>query len=200
MRRYRALAVALLVQLVGAGAALLVSVQTWQRLTAAREGPFPDVRVDMTGRDVDSAITALALVALAGVVALLATRGPWRRAVGVVVALAGAGIVVRALLSAGAVGNGRALDFIASRRETVTTRPGTRVGIDVVAAWPVLTVACGLLVLAAGALVALRGGRWEGMSARYEVTPEPESAAETDAKAATSMWSALDRGEDPTAS
>lgn len=211
MKRYRELSVALLVQALGAGAALLLAAQTWQRLTAAREGPFATVQVSMTGRDVDPAGTALALVALAGVVALLATKGRWRRLVGMVVALAGGFMIVRALLSIGAVSAGRAQSFIAERRQTVSTPADTRVTIETVTAWPVLSALCGLLVLVAGGLVAVRGGRWQGMSARYErerppapvtdaVTDTPEDAAEREGKAAATMWTALDRGDDPTTS
>ena len=62
-------------------------------------------------------------------------------------------------------------------------------------AWPVLTVVGGVLVAASGALIAWRGHRWRSMSARYEVAP---TAAANDARAAATLWTALDRGEDPT--
>ena len=85
---------------------------------------------------------------------------------------------------------------------------------------------CGVVTLLAGALIAVRGGRWQGMSARYERTtatagePAPPTTgptapdrpdatdgttgkvtddAEDRGRAAATMWSALDRGEDPTA-
>jgi hypothetical protein len=50
-------------------------------------------------------------------------------------------------------------------------------------------------VAAAGAAVAWRGHRWVAMSARYESAPRSQPDP---AKAAATMWHALDRGEDPT--
>ena len=61
-----------------------------------RGAQFLDDMLPVTGRTVDAAPTAMALVALAGVVAVIATRGVARRVVGAVIALAGAGIVWRA--------------------------------------------------------------------------------------------------------
>lgn len=217
MNGHRPLAFALLLDVLGAGGALLSSIQTWQRLSAAREGPFPDAKVALSGRDVDSAITALALVALAGVVAVLATRGRWRRLVGAVVAVAGAGLVTRAVVSVGAVDNDRAISFITAKRQTVTVLPQTAVRIDVIGAWAALSILCGLLVFAAGTVIAVRGGHWQGMSARYvraqrsgepqtdaavapdEATANTDDDAADSGRAAATMWSALDRGEDPTA-
>jgi uncharacterized membrane protein (TIGR02234 family) len=64
--------------------------------------------------------------------------------------------------------------------------------------WAALTIVCGVLITLAGTLAALRGNRWSTLSARYESrTPADSDAA--DARAATSMWNALDRGDDPTA-
>ena len=61
--------------------------------------------------------------------------------------------------------------------------------------WPVLAVLCGALVLASGLLVAWRGHRWRALSVRYEARPDREADP---ARVAGSMWSALDRGDDPT--
>jgi uncharacterized membrane protein (TIGR02234 family) len=191
--RYRAFALALLLDVVGAGGVLLISLRHWQTISVARPAPLHDVAFGVTGRTVDSAPTALALVALAGVVAVLATRGVVRRVVGGVLAVAGVGLVWRALASASAVDAGRARSLVAGKRSTVDLT-----GLVPHAAahplWPALTVVCGLLVTAAGVLVLWRGHRWQVMSARYE-TPDPERDR---ARAATTMWGALDRGEDPT--
>ncbi|MGI8678426.1 MAG: Trp biosynthesis-associated membrane protein [Jatrophihabitans sp.] len=197
-RRHLPYALALLLDLVGAGGALLVSLPTWQVITVARRD-LTGVTVDMTGRDVDSASTALALVALAGVVAVLATRGLWRRGVGVVLALAGIGLVWRSSTAAATVGSVRARAFLESHRQTLTVDAGVVPHVDVHVVWPVLSVICGVFVLTAGALVTVRGGRWQGMSARYEAPAPaaPEPGAEQ-ARAAATLWTALDRGEDPT--
>ncbi len=194
MRRSPGLfALALGLDVIGSGAALVLSDRNWQTVST----PQPS-RVDvleLTGRTVDSAPTALALVALAGVVAVLATKGVLRRGVGVVIALAGAGVVWRVLVSSGPVSVSRSRSLVTDRHRTVSVS-------DVVprivthAAWPTLTAVAGVLVLAAGALIAWRGHRWHVMSAKYEA-PVPDSQQDQ-TTASTALWSALDRGEDPT--
>jgi uncharacterized membrane protein (TIGR02234 family) len=194
MKRYLPFAVALLLDLVGAAGALLVSVRHWQTIITPRPAPLHDDVLALSGRTVDAAPTALALVALAGVVAVLATRGLARRVVGGVLLLAGAALVWRAIASAGAVSTRRARTLVVEHHATVDAAAVVP-HVQTHAVWPALTAVCGVLVLAAGALVARRGHRWQVMSARYEARP----AADADpGKAATALWTALDRGEDPT--
>ncbi len=190
----RGYVIALLLELIGAGGALLVALRTWQVVTTRRAAPLPDDVLRVSGRTIDSASTAFALVALAGVVAVLATRGVIRRLVGLLVALAGAGLVWRAIVSWDAVGVDRARSLIADRHRTLTLGDGVVPAVTVHTVWPALSLACGVLVAVAGGLVAWRGQRWQAMSSRYET---PASEADP-AKAAASMWTAFDRGEDPT--
>ena len=133
---------ALAVDLAGALGATLIALQTWQVVTVHASRPRPDVVVHLTGRTIDAAPLAFALVALAGVVAVLATRGIARRVVGVVIAAVGVGLIWRAVDSVGAVSTSRARVLIASqhREITVGTSPPT---IAVHTVWPVLTVICG---------------------------------------------------------
>ena len=194
MRRYAGIGLAIALDLLGAGGALLLSLLDWQTVTTSRAGRTPDV-LDLSGRTVDAASTAIALVALAGVVAVLATRGVIRRLVGGLVVLAGAGLVWRAVTALSPVDAGRARDLVRSRHETVSTT-GVVPRVEVHSAWPVLSLLCGVLVLASGALIAWRGHRWQVMSARYEATPA--AASDEQAKAAATLWRALDDGHDPT--
>ena len=193
MKQYRAFALALLLDLVGAGGALLVSTREWQTLRVVRPAPLHEVVLGVNGRTVDSAPTALALVALAGVVAVLATRGIVRRVVGGVLALAGVLLVWRAVLAADAVGDARARTLLADHRRSVDLT-GLHPAVTTHAVWPVLTVLAGLLVVAGGGLIAWRGAQWQAMSRRYDA-PDPEQES---ARTATTMWTALDRGHDPT--
>jgi hypothetical protein len=62
---------------------------------------------------------------------------------------------------------------------------------DVRPAWPVLCVVGGAVVAAVGVAAVVSGRRWPAMGGRYE------RAATRPAD--TSVWDALDRGEDPTA-
>jgi hypothetical protein len=106
----------------------------------------------------------------------------------------GAGLVWRAVSSAPAIGTGRARSLLATHRRSVDVT-GLRPQIVTHPIWVVLTVACGVFVAAAGGLLAWRGHRWQVMSTRYEA-PDPSADR---LRASTTMWSALDRGEDPTA-
>lgn len=193
-------AVALLVDLLAAGVALLVGGRTWQTIMTPLANRN-DV-LDVDGRTIDSASTALALVALAGVVAVLATRGLVRRIVGAVIALSGAGLIWRAAESFGAIGVSRARTLVVDRHKTVGAT-ATPPRIEVHTVWPAVVLACGLLVMLAGLLIAWHGHRWRAMSTRYENRSVAEAAARAKAeenpqKAAASLWTALDRGEDPT--
>jgi uncharacterized membrane protein (TIGR02234 family) len=194
MKRYALFALALLLDVIGGGAVLLISARAWQTITTPRPAPLHDDVLRVSGRTVDAAPTALALVALAGVVAVLATRGVLRRVVGGVIALAGVGLLWRAVVSWGAVSISRARALVSDRHATVdVSRVVPHVATHSV--WPALTLACGVLVTLCGALVAWQGHTWSVMSARYE----PASAATSDpGKAAATLWGALDRGEDPT--
>lgn len=119
----------------------------------------------LTGDDLTPVLTPLALAVLAGTVAVLATRGPGRRLIGALIALCGVGAAAAALTAAGT--------------NTV---------------WPYVATAGAVLMTAAGVLAVLRGGRWGGMSGRYD-RPGSSAARPADDR---SLWDALDRGDDPT--
>jgi uncharacterized membrane protein (TIGR02234 family) len=194
MRRHALFGAALLLDLIGAAGALLVATRTWQTITTPRPAPLQDDVLDVSGRTVDAAPTALALVALAGVVAVLATRGPVRRVIGGVLALAGLGLVWRGIASAGAVSARHARSLVADHHATVDVSTAAP-HVTTHALWPVLTVVAGALVAVSGALVVWRGHQWQVMSARYEAQPTQESDP---AKTAAALWTELDRGKDPT--
>lgn len=196
-------ALALLLDLAGAAVALVVSTRAWQTARTPRPRPLADDVLHITGRTVDAAPTALALVALAGVVAVLATRGLARRAVGAVLAVAGALLGWRSLSAAAALGAGRVRELVVSEHSGVGIDAGSVPQVHVHTGWAVVSATCGALVLLAGLLIAWRGQTWAAMSSRYDApspgAPEPERAAEGgDERAAAAMWKALERGEDPT--
>jgi uncharacterized membrane protein (TIGR02234 family) len=194
MRRFGLFAAALLLDLVGAAGALLVATRHWQTITTPRPAPLHDDVLELSGRTVDAAPTALALVALAGVVAVLATRGVVRRVVGGVLTLAGLALIWRAIASAGAVSARRARSMVSDHHPTVDVSAAVP-HVMTHAVWPALTAVAGLFVAVSGALVASRGHRWQVMSARYEAQPTDEVDP---AKTAATLWTKIDRGEDPT--
>jgi uncharacterized membrane protein (TIGR02234 family) len=191
---------ALLLDVLGTAGVLLVGTCDWQTIVTPRSGQFLDDTLQVTGRTVDAAPTALSLVALAGAVAVIATRGVARRVVGVVIALAGIGIVWRAVAAMSAVSTSRARDLVRDKHPSAASTTAVP-EISAHAGWAVLTMVCAVLVVAAGVLIALYGGRWTGMSTRYEspaVQHDPDAVAARRARADAAMWTALDRGDDPT--
>jgi uncharacterized membrane protein (TIGR02234 family) len=172
--------------LAGGGAlALAVAQATWvvaRTREAGFDTPFPGSRLAV-------GLVACSLVAMAGAVAVVATRGLARRVVGGLLAVAGANVVWAAL--------------------SVLVRPASAVGEPLAAVtggasagaphvvslawwWCLLALVGGVAVVTAGALAAARGGRWAVMAARYD---GPSGSRRTSAPDA---WSLLDRGEDPT--
>ena len=171
------------------------------------------VAVTASGSSVVPELVPVALVALAGLGAALATHGMLRRLVGVVLVLGGALIAVRCGLSLGAAPASLAQDL---------PRPADPVGATRLSPWgPLLGIAGGLLIAVAGGLiVAGRGAR--RMSSRYEGpgsvapaaraeragaaggrTTEPGRTTESGrtsepGRTTEDWWKALDAGSDPT--
>ena len=191
---------ALVLDVLGTAGVLLIGTREWQTVVTVRGAQFADDTLSVPGRTVDSAPTAMALVALAGAVAVIATRGLVRRVVGAVIALAGAGIVWRAVTAMSAVSASRARELVREKHPSVTSTTAPHVSTH--GGWALLTIGCALLVVVGGVLVAAFGDRWTNMSARYEspaVQADPEAIAARRARADAAMWTALDRGDDPTA-
>lgn len=168
--RHRDRSVAVAACAAGAGLALLAVSRIWVRETVVRPAPLPPLHATHTGSGLAPWLPALALVALAGSGALLATRGAARYLVGALLVVAGAGLAAG---TAGALPASGRLD----------------------PAWPVVTVLGGLLVAAAGVLTVVRGRSWPGMSARYERRPTTGTG---ETATGVQVWEALDRGDDPT--
>lgn len=192
-------AAALLLDLLGAGLALLVATRTWQSARLVRPRPLADTTVHLSGRALDGGPTALAVVALAGVVAVLATRGWARRAVGVVLVVTGVVLVWRSARWFAAVSVARAVQAANHLQGISSIDAHSRVTVQ--SSWPALSVLAGGFVIVAGAVVAWRGGTWRGLAGRYSAPPPTGSAVDADVertRADLSLWRALDRGEDPT--
>jgi uncharacterized membrane protein (TIGR02234 family) len=165
---------------------LFAGGRAWMRATGAKGA---DVVVP-TGDGLSPVLTPLALAALAGVVAVLATKGAGRRIVAALLALCGAGAAAGTWA---ALGSATVTGWL---REHNVLR-GTDLPWEVVPLWPAVAVLGALLVLAGGVLAFLRGHTWAGMSARYDRNDGVAGASERvpDDRA---LWDALDRGDDPT--
>jgi hypothetical protein len=130
----------------------------------------------VTGGDAAPIIAAMALVGIAGAVALPSARGILRTLVGVLLVAAGVWITAAAaIVLVEGIPAGPAATEIRSN-----------------AVWPVQCVLGGVLVAVGGLLAVARGRRWAALGRRYEA---PGGKAPGDLP----MWDSLDRGEDPTA-
>jgi len=200
----RALATAVVACAAGAGLVLLAAGQPWAR--AVTGGAAGAVAVTATGAEIVPLVPGLGLLALAGSVALLATRRLGRRLVGAILAATGAGTVAATIA-------GRAAPDAALREAggVATGRIGAAVSAVAGTGWPWLATAGGLLVLAVGLAAAVAGPGWSVMSSRYDRGAGPVAAGDPETTggpqaptAATGQvtgrdtWTALDQGIDPT--
>jgi hypothetical protein len=132
---------------VGAGLALLAASRPWSDATGRAEAANLGAVADrLTGGEQYPWIPALALAALAGGGALLATRGAVRTAVGGLLLLCGVGVVLGAAYA------------VAREAEPF---------------WPIAAALGGLAVFDAGWLAVRKGRSWAAMGARYERAAEP---------------------------
>jgi uncharacterized membrane protein (TIGR02234 family) len=184
----RELTAAALGCLLASGLVLVAVGRPWVRFTVGTATGL-DVRSTATGHDLAAASSALALVVLAGVVALPATRRVSRVIVGGLMVLAGAGIVVATQTSA--VDPSAA---VASRAGQVAGLHGAKAADVAASGWPWVVLTGGLLAVVVGVVTVVRSRRWPSMGRRYETgrTSRPESSGEA------SMWDRLDEGDDPT--
>ncbi|MQS10170.1 TIGR02234 family membrane protein [Streptomyces alkaliphilus] len=189
----------------GAAIVLIASGQRWAEALAsgAAGGTLP---VTVTGGEVSGLPSALALVGLASLVAVLAVRRNGRRIVSGVLLLAGAGAVASAVAGAR---DTSALRSAAAEVTGLTQVPLS--GIDHTV-WPWISALGGLALVLAGVLALRHGAAWPAMSGRYERTGPPGVRAggrgerrpgrgpgrPADPERPEEMWKAMDRGEDPT--
>ena len=190
MSRRGELGVAVAAVICGGSLAVLGAGRAWVRGSAAAGPGLPLIELAPTGRELAPGVVALALVALAGVLALVATRGLGRILVGVVVAVAGIGLAV---LAATAKDETAALVQASAALGTTTPEITGVAGTP----WPLITAAAGALVSTGGALIILRGSRWAGLGQRFETATGAPVPAEPGPQE-RHLWDAQNRGEDPT--
>lgn len=182
--------------LVGAGAALLLiaSTMTWAVAASSVAG----AAIALDGAACVPAVRSVGLLALAGVGGLLAVRGRARAVIGVVLALAG----VWGMLKLVAVARDGLAGVVAAALPVSLDGAPPRL-VDTAWAGPLLAaLGFASVVVGGAAATVLRSAG--GLGRRFErdgtaVSADSAGGVGTGSSAdALAMWSALDRGEDPT--
>jgi uncharacterized membrane protein (TIGR02234 family) len=187
----RGLGIAVAGCVISAATVLLAAGRVWLRYTVPRNG-LADLRATATGHGVAQPAATLALVVLAGVVVLPATRGLGRRVAGAAIALAGVGIVYVAAAT---------IAFTTDQLDLPDAGTYTDGGATT---WPWIALIAGVVAIATGLFAAAASGGWPSMGRRYESRPAASSTAAGPQPpmteiTETTMWDRLDEGDDPTA-
>ncbi|MDQ3474983.1 MAG: Trp biosynthesis-associated membrane protein [Actinomycetota bacterium] len=200
---------------VAAAALILAAGQVWLQVSLPRDPPLPGVSASFTGGQMASRLVPTGILAGAASLALIAGRRVVRLAVGSVLVLTG-------LLTLGGMwfqiedeGFLRALSWAQRYQPADSSLESILPDRDFSAAPAWLALAGGGLILAVGLMTILRSKRWPVIGARYDrnsrpapaSSPRPSSTVDAQggddgpgAFEERSMWSALERGEDPTLS
>lgn len=171
------------------------TTQTWMTVTldpnqagqaGAGQGPL-----DVQGSKAATAVTALALVALAGGLAAAIAGRVARWIITGIIVLASAGIVA----AAGTVLS----DPLAASQGSIGAATGVTGGPAQVAvsAFPVLAVVAGCLLALAGLLILPASRHWASRT-KYDARPVAGSAAAAGPVDEIDSWDRLSRGDDPT--
>ncbi len=145
--------------------------------------------VELTGTEVTGGLSqALGLVALTGMVTTLALRARGRRAMGLALALVGAGQVLL-----GALAPRPSADAVRAAVREVSLTDQFALGGT---AWPWLFAAAGLITAAGGIVVVTTVRRWPVRSDRFR--QQPAAAVPGMEEDPAQVWRAMDAGVDPT--
>lgn len=196
--------------LVATSVILVSSGQRWLLAELPAEPPLPGVSQEFSGGEAVDVLMPIGLLVGAAGLALIATGRIGRLVIGVVLVAAGTLLVVAIGFFLYDDGVSVALSWAQAYAP-----PGGSVWPerDLAAAPAVVALIAGAIALAVGLLAIAGSRRWPVMGARYERgrrrVPSENAAtvaapgSVTDAAPAVNeatMWTALDRGEDPTAS
>jgi uncharacterized membrane protein (TIGR02234 family) len=197
-RRARLIAV---VAAVAAGAVgIISSTQTWLWVSLEDGGSA----LAVPGASAIAVLAPLSLAVLA-LGAALAIVGPVLRYVFGALAVAIAGVLAWLTAQVAFV---HPISAVASTVTEATGISGEDAVTELVAqveptAWPFVTLASWVLLLAAGVLTLITGHGWRGSARRYETDAAAATATSTGAASrphdAIDSWDDLSRGEDPTA-
>lgn len=167
---------ALTLLLISAVGILIASSFTWVTAQVFVLGGSGTRELTLSGNAVLPAVTSLAIVALAGALAVLALKGWARQLIGVLVAMIAVVIETSVIRFV-------AQPTIDSGNDTVHS-----IGLS---PWWVLVILLALLMLISGVLIIGFSRSWTAMGSKYEAEGMRKQAE-------LSPWDALNAGQDPT--
>jgi uncharacterized membrane protein (TIGR02234 family) len=184
----RGYGVALVTLMLGAVLLLVACGRTWSTASVGGAG-LPTITVILAGSDLIGGV-AVAVLALAGVAGIAATRRPGRIVIGLLLVLAGLGVSTAAgsfaLHRDDRLEIGNPLLGLVSERAGVDAQGS----VTTVTSWWVGAVVAGLLIAVGGVLAVVRSGRWPEMGRRYERPDETTPVGSASGPA--SAWDQLD--------
>jgi uncharacterized membrane protein (TIGR02234 family) len=170
------------IELLSSVVILIALSRPWVTATYEETG-FPTVNLSLSANQLNLSLNGLAIAALASALGAIATRGFFRRLVGVVILAIGVGIV---LATIDLVNN---LDvFVGMQFEQAVGREVTG-WLAEASSYAWVVIPAGVLIALCGLAIAVKSFE-TGMSKRYERNLENGSEL--------TPWQALDQGIDPT--
>lgn len=199
--------------LLAASVLLTAAGLEWLQASIAMEPPLPEVRKTFTGGEVINGLVGIGILVGAAGLALIATRWLGRLIVAAV-------LIVVGLLTLGGVGfflsDGGLQTAWSWAQDYATAGSSVFPDREVSPAPAVVAILGAVIAAAVGTFTTVRSRRWPVMGARYQRPPRPSTAGNESLPSATvhrpasvnlspesreaAMWSALERGEDPTLS
>ncbi|MGW9021145.1 Trp biosynthesis-associated membrane protein [Leucobacter chromiiresistens] len=172
---------------------LLAGSQTW--ISFMLDGTHSLETV--AGHEVNAAVSPISIAIVAAALALTIAGPVFRRALGVLVVLLGAGLAaltISVLVAPLAAITGTITDLTGISGDATTSL----VLWSSVSPWAWVCVAAGVLAALLGLVVALLGGAWASGGRKYGAAANAAgSAADSDAPDRISDWDALSEGDDP---
>lgn len=200
--RSRRLLMILLGLLVIGGAALLWSSSlVWRVEVLDREAPLPSVAYSMTGADAVPMTLALGLVALAAVVAVLATGPLGRRVVGMVLFATAVwtGVSVYEWVATPAAEASEVMSEDGARHSVAEAPDASAVAGPMAILGVALTAGAGLAIVLTARRLPRMGSKYDRpQTAGQAARSRPPIGEEDGSVRDRGMWSSIDRGEDPT--
>lgn len=179
---------------IAGGLALYGATQTWVTLLLVSGAAAFD-RLDSTGQQLNQSLSPVALAALAAALALTISGKVFRRALGLLVMLLGAGIVaISAAVLRGP--ESAAIGQLAEATGLTGAVQSTLVTEVITTPFIFLTLCAGAALVLLGLLVLMLGGRWKAAGRKYETTPGPTSLRD-DEPDRISDWETMNEGHDP---